>query len=140
MNISIVTGSCLCGAVAFEFGLPTAFAGHCHCTMCQRAHGAGFVTWVGVRKDRFRITAGTEDLVQYRSSRHVTRGFCGRCGSSMFCEADEHANIIDITMANVHGEIDRDPGAHVYYDCRASWIEIDDELRKLGGERGTEPL
>ena len=58
MTAAVVTGSCLCGAVSFEFELPTLFAGHCHCTMCQRAHGAGFVTWVGVREDGFRITAG----------------------------------------------------------------------------------
>ena len=140
MNIPVTTGSCLCGAVAFAFELPTLFAGHCHCTMCQRAHGAGFVTWVGIREDGFRITAGAADVVHYRSSDHLTRSFCGRCGSTMFCNDDGHENVIDITLANVHGGIDRDPKAHVYYDCRASWVTIDDDLKKLGGDSGTEPL
>ena len=140
MSTAIVTGSCLCGVVSFEFELPTLFAGHCHCTMCQRAHGAGFVTWVGVREDGFRITSGAEDIVHYRSSSHTTRSFCGRCGSSMFCNGDNHENVIDITLANLHGDIDRDVKAHVYYDCRASWLTINDDLKKLGGGSGTEPL
>ncbi len=140
MNTLVVIGNCLCGAVAFEFELPTLFAGHCHCTMCQRAHGAGFVTWVGVREDGFRITAGVTDVVHYRSSDHVTRSFCGRCGSTMFCNDDNHENVIDITLANVHGSIDREPKAHVFFDCRASWVMIDDDLKKLGGNSGTEPL
>ena len=140
MNTPPMTGTCLCGTVAFEFQLPALFAGHCHCTMCQRAHGAGFVTWVGVREDGFQITAGEGDVVHYQSSDHTTRSFCGRCGSSMLCNNDTHDNIIDITVANLHRDIDRQIKAHVYYDCRAGWLTINDELRKLGGESGTEPL
>jgi hypothetical protein len=135
-----ITGSCLCGTVAFEFTLPTWFVGHCHCTMCQRAHGAGFVTWVGVREDSFRVTAGETDVVHYQSSEHTTRSFCGRCGSSMFCNNDQHDNVFDITVANLHGEIDRSVTSHFYYDCRAGWLTINDDLKKLGGESGTEPL
>ena len=140
MTAAVVTGSCLCGAVSFEFELPTLFAGHCHCTMCQRAHGAGFVTWVGVREDGFRITTGEAQVVHYRSSGHTTRSFCGLCGSSMFCNGDHHENVIDITVANLHGELDRAPKAHVHYDCRASWLTLNDDLKKLGGASGTEPL
>jgi hypothetical protein len=140
MTASTITGSCLCGAVAFEFELPTLFAGHCHCTMCQRAHGAGFVTWVGVREGGFVITGGEDTLRHFKSSSHTTRSFCGRCGSSMFCNSDKHDNVIDITVANLHDDLDREVKAHVYYDCRASWLQIDDDLRKLGGDGGTQPL
>ena len=136
----VITGDCLCGTVAFEFDLPTLFAGHCHCTMCQRAHGAGIVTWVGVREDGFRVTSGQEEVVDYRSSEHTTRSFCGRCGSSMFCNNVHHENIIDITVANLHGDLDRPVKSHFYYDCRAGWLTVNDDLKKLGGESGTEPL
>jgi hypothetical protein len=43
MNATTKTGSCLCGAVALEFQIPTLFATHCHCSMCRRSNGAGFV-------------------------------------------------------------------------------------------------
>ncbi|MGE5337814.1 MAG: GFA family protein, partial [Gemmatimonadota bacterium] len=48
-------GSCLCGAVGFEFELPPKWVAHCHCTQCQRAHGAAFVTWVGVDEALWRV-------------------------------------------------------------------------------------
>ena len=131
-------GGCLCGAVRYAFyGDPT-YAGNCHCPSCQRAVGAGFVTWVGAKPENFEVTTG--QITYCETSPGVQRGFCGRCGSSMFCNADNHENVIDITVANLHGELDREPKAHVYYDCRASWLTINDELKKLGGASGTEPL
>ncbi len=140
MTISTITGSCLCGAVSFEAALPSVFVGHCHCTMCQRAHGAGYVTWIGVREDGFRITAGATDLVHFRSSDHLTRSFCGRCGATMFCNDATHENVIDITLANVHGAVDRAPSGHYYFDSHASWAAIDDDLPKFGGDSGMEPI
>ena len=40
-----VEGGCLCGAVRFSLELPSKWCAHCHCSMCRRAHGAGYVTW-----------------------------------------------------------------------------------------------
>ena len=140
MSTDTMTGSCLCGAVAFEFEMPSLFAGHCHCSMCRRAHGAGYVTWVGVREDGFRITGGESDLVHFQSSEDTTRSFCGKCGASMLCNNDTHDNVIDITLANLHGDLDRPLKSHFYYDCRAGWVEVDDDLKKRGGKGGMEPL
>lgn len=139
-EISTMTGGCLCGAVAFEFNLPSLFCGHCHCSMCRRAHGAGYVTWVGVREDGFRLTKGVENLKHFRSSDHLTRSFCDTCGSPLLCNDDHHENVIDITLASLHGDLDRQPRAHVYYDCRAGWVSCNDDLAKLGGSDGLTPL
>jgi hypothetical protein len=68
------------------------------------------------------------------------RSFCPRCGSSLFCESARHPDQIDIVLANMEGPIDKAPEAHVYYSDRASWVEIDDELPKLGGPGGLDPL
>jgi hypothetical protein len=67
MSGDVVPGRCLCGAVRFEVELPSTWCAHCHCSMCRRAHGAGFVTWVGFERSRVRVLAG-EELGQYRSS------------------------------------------------------------------------
>ena len=108
--------------------------------MCRRAHGAGYVTWVGVREDGFLISKGEIHLVHYRSSDHLTRSFCGRCGSSMLCNDDDHDNVIDLTLANLDGDLDRPLKSHFFYDCRAGWIEANDNLQKRGGDGGSEPL
>ena len=138
MTATIVPGSCLCETVRFEIELPTLACGHCHCSMCRRPHGASFVTWIAVPRERFRITAGAEDIVHYRSSEHGTRRFCRHCGSQMFCQTEPA--IIDVTLASLHGQIDREPEAHWYYDSRAEWTRVSDDLPKLGGASGMEPL
>ena len=138
MASSIVTGSCFCGAVKFEIELPTLFCGHCHCSMCRRPHGASFVTWTGVPPERFRITAGEQGIARFGSSEKGTRSFCRNCGSQMFCQTEPE--VIDIALAALHGNIDRRPEAHYYYDSRADWTVVNDDLPKLGGKSGMEPL
>lgn len=133
-------GACLCGAVRFEVDLPTTFCGHCHCTMCQRNHGAAFVTWFGVERGRLRIVAGADRLVRYRSSSHGTRSFCGTCGSSLFCESTERPEGIDVVLANMLEPIDRAPQVHVHFDSHVPWIELSDDLPRLGGVDGMQPL
>ena len=135
-----VEGSCLCGAVRFSVRLPSLFCGHCHCTMCQRNHGAGYVTWFAVTRSNFSISAGDGELVRFASSDHGTRSFCGRCGSSLFCESTHHADQVDIVLANMHGAIDRPPQMHFYFDDRAAWVSVEDGLPRLGGKTGVEPI
>jgi hypothetical protein len=135
-----VPGSCFCGAVKFEIELPTVFCGHCHCTMCQRVHGAGYVTWIAIPYTRFRMTGGNEHLKVHHSSAHGRRSFCDECGSSLFCESTHHPEIIDIVLANLDGQIDREPQAHYYFSDRVEWIGAVDNLPRFGGESGTEPL
>ena len=134
-----VTGRCLCGAVRFEVELPTLFCAHCHCTMCRRGHGAGYVTWFGVLYERFRIVDGEARLTRYRSSDHGTRTFCATCGSTLFCESTNHPAWIDIVLANMEGAIDRGPEAHLYTDDGAAWVRVGDELPRFGGTTGLEP-
>lgn len=138
MPSSSVTGSCFCGAVTFEIELPTLFCGHCHCSMCRRPHGAGFVTWTGVPPERFTVASGEEHIVRFQSSEKGTRSFCRICGSQMFCQTEPE--VIDVALAALHGKIDRDPECHYFFDSRADWTVVDDDLPKLGGESGTEPL
>ena len=135
-----VSGACLCGRVRFEVSMPSLFCAHCHCSICRRSHGAGYVTWFAVPRTQLRITSGESELVRYQSSGHGTRSFCGRCGSSLFFESTLGGDRVDIALANMQGPIDREPQLHAFFDCRADWVTVGDSLPRLGGESGVEPL
>ena len=57
---------------------------HCHCSICRKAHGSPFVTFVGVEASDFRWLTGDEALVRYRATPDSVyeRTFCPRCGSA----------------------------------------------------------
>jgi hypothetical protein len=133
-------GGCLCGAVRFEITLPSKWCAHCHCSMCRRAHGAGFVTWFGMQEDRFRIVRGEDRLVRFASSEHAWRGFCSTCGSTMLFAGDRWPGEMHVALACLDGELDRAPVANTYWDVHVPWVEGFDGLIKLGGDSGTQPL
>ena len=137
---SVCVGGCLCGAVRFEVTPPTKWCAHCHCTLCRRAHGAAFVTWFGVERDRFAVLSGEEHIAWYQSTPTARRGFCRRCGSTMFFEGERWPGEIHIALASMDGPIDRSPKAHVFFDRHVAWIVLGDDLKRLGGPTGVETL
>lgn len=74
-----LTGHCLCGAVRFEAEAPRE-VGVCHCSQCRRwASGPYFA--VAAASVRFE---GEENIGRHRSSERAERGFCRKCGTSLF--------------------------------------------------------
>ncbi len=129
MSNNSVKGGCLCGQVQFELDLPSKWVAHCHCTMCRRAHGAGYVTWAGFEDEKFNLIEGTQQLNWYESSKGAQRGFCKECGSTMFFKSVQWPEEIHITLANIHGELDKKPQANAYFATHVHWMPIDRSLK-----------
>lgn len=123
-----VSGSCLCGAVAFHFDLPSKWCAHCHCSMCRKEHGAGYVTWAGFEEPAFHLDAGEKKLHWYESSTGARRGFCSVCGSSMFFKSERWAGELHVALGCLDEAIDRKPQANVFHDSHVNWMPIDDAL------------
>ena len=140
MTPAPVQGGCLCGAVRFTVTLPTLFCGHCHCSMCRRNHSAAYVTWFAIPRSQLCIDSGADLLTRYASSSHGSRSFCSRCGSSLFCVSTHLPDIVDIPLASMDGAIDRLPESHIYFDDRASWTIVGDQLPRRGGPSGLDPI
>ena len=134
-----VRGACLCGAVQFEVTLPTLGCCHCHCSICRRFLGAGYGTFFRVRRDQVRLVAGERHLRRYRSSPWAQRAFCENCGSGLFGEPDSVAGV-GIALASMLGPIDREPDRHIFWDDRAPWVRVADDLPRFGGPSGLEPV
>ena len=133
MNASTATtgtsgGTCLCGAVRFSVTLPTLWMAHCHCTRCQRAHGAAFVTWVGTKADGAVIDDPRGVLRWYEAETGASRGFCGACGSPMFFKSPQWAGELHVARALFTQPLDREPRMHAYYDTHVDWFRVADGL------------
>ena len=78
----MVTGSCLCGGIAFELRGALRDVVQCHCGQCRRTSGH---VWAATRVSDAQLTfTSDETLTWYHSSSEAKRGFCNRCGASVF--------------------------------------------------------
>lgn len=76
------TGSCLCGDVTFDVIGPLRDIVMCHCTQCQKSSGHHFAATAADNEMlHIRDNGG---LTWYKSSDHAERGFCNKCGCSLF--------------------------------------------------------
>lgn len=125
METEVYPGSCLCGAIRFELhGAPTDLA-HCHCRMCQKAHGATFATYALVPHAAFRFTAGEERLVTYRSSDLASRTFCAQCGSSLQYLPDGH-DTFGLAVAAFDRPLEPQPVREFCTESRIDWLARSD--------------
>ena len=130
-------GGCACGALRYEVEGPIEEAHHCHCSVCRRFHGAAFATYARVRTKKLRFVCGRDQLREFRSSTHVTRSFCGACGSSLLFA---HAAVPELVWSAA-GTLDDEtaknvaPDAHVFVGSKASWWTIADAISQHDEQR-----
>ncbi len=133
---SASAGSCLCGGVRFRVRLPSRWMAHCHCTRCQRAHGAAFVTWVGLDADGVQWDS-PEGLLRWFQAAPEDgggeRAHCGRCGSPMAFRAARWPGELHLPRALFTTPLDREPRAHGFYETHVDWVQLGDQLPRRSG-------
>jgi hypothetical protein len=108
--------------VRYRLGKAPLWVAHCHCSMCRRAQGAGFVTWAGFPEDALALSAGEDLLSRYRSSAAAVRSFCRRCGTPLFFQSSRWPGEMHVTLASLDSAEGLEPQAHAYWSSRAPWL------------------
>jgi len=119
------TGSCLCGAIAYEIDGELSDFGHCHCRSCRKASGSAFGTNAGVDRAAFRLLSGKDTLREFESSPGKIRTFCSRCGSPMFAYLTKSPEVLRIRLGSLDTTVDAHARAHTFVSDKASWEDID---------------
>lgn len=125
--MNIARGRCLCGDIRFEATLPTKWVAHCHCRLCQRAHGAGVVTWAGFEAGQVAVHDPHGHLHWFASTPGARRGFCGHCGSPLFFRSETWPGELHVARAHFEDPLDRAPQVHVFYDTHVDWLPLADD-------------
>ncbi len=96
------SGGCHCGKVRFEVDIETLEALDCNCSICVKK---GFLHAI-VERDRFKLTAGTDEMSSYRfGSRLARHMFCRNCGIHAFYIPRSHPNGVDVNVRCLDGDI-----------------------------------
>ena len=116
-----IQGGCMCGQVRYILTCEPLSATMCHCSDCRRASGAQAVAWVTVPDRCFSFSQGEPQ--RFRSSPHVERTFCPRCGTSLTYRSDERDQETDITTGSLDHPEAFPPTQDYFCRDRLSWVQ-----------------
>jgi hypothetical protein len=109
-------GGCLCGAVRFEVDGPLRDILVCHCVECRRWSGGPWAATSARAADL--SVAGGDDLgwrPSPQSDHGAERGFCVRCGSSLFWRIPE-GRTVSISAGALDDPAGLPVAAHIWVD------------------------
>jgi hypothetical protein len=135
MSDASLSGSCLCGDVAWQIDAELKQSHACHCTICRKLHGTGYGAYATVVAEGFRFVRGADLAKSYASTASGRRWFCPRCGSVLpephTGAADSHARVgIPLGTLDAGGPELR-MRAHIFVASKLPWLEITDALPRF---------
>ena len=105
MSGGLIKGSCLCGGVGYQLeGDGVLIIGHCHCSLCRKALGAAFASFLMVLIADFAWTKGEQLMHKYESSEGIFRCHCGCCGSPLPLQ-DPHLSLMAVPAGSLNTDI-----------------------------------
>jgi hypothetical protein len=119
-------GGCLCGDIRYRIVGEPLVTSFCHCRSCRLATGAPAAAWVILRDDDLVIDQGTPVL--FRSSPHVERTFCGRCGTSLTYRRADRPGTIDIHTATLDEPDAFPPVREIWLEEKIAWMATNDRF------------
>ena len=119
------TGGCLCGAVRYEIVGPLRRVVYCHCEQCRKTSGH-FVAATSCRREHLTLTVDG-GLRWFQSSPEARRGFCERCGSSLFWSY-KSAPTITIMPGSLETPTGLKAYMHIFVADASDYYSIDDGL------------
>jgi hypothetical protein len=132
MSGQVLSGSCLCGSVAYRVREPFKQFAHCHCSRCRKANGADYATNLYVDRANFEWLRGEELTARFDlpSAHSFATTFCRTCGSPL-----PHHTRSGRTVVVPTGSLDElpqtPPQAHIFWSSRAPWLQIIDDAPKF---------
>ena len=115
----VLTGGCQCGAIRFALSAAPVKISICHCRMCQKASGAPFMAFGGVRLSEFVVTNGA--IATFSSSDIAERGFCAKCGTPLTYQGlgSDH---VSVTLGSLDDPGPVKPETQLGVESRVSWL------------------
>jgi hypothetical protein len=127
----MLAGECFCGAVRYAVADAFAYALNCHCSNCRRTTGSAFKPFAGIARDKFRLSAGDDELLIYGDpTGHDAH--CRRCGSLLYSVV-RNGSFVHVAMGTLVDDPGVRPTAHIFVGSKASWHVITDDLPQYQG-------
>lgn len=121
-----LSGSCLCGLIAYEVPDAFEYCLYCHCSDCRRATGAASKPFAGIASSQLFVVRGDDHVMRY-GDKSGHDAHCERCGSLLYSLVRDGA-YVHVTLGTLIDSPSIRPSAHIFVASRAPWDTICDGL------------
>ena len=122
-----LTANCLCKGVKFKTSGEHRKVSNCHCIQCRKTHGI-FGAYSNV-KDKDIKFINKKTLKWFKSSSNAKRGFCKKCGASIFFKFKNSDNI-SIAAGMFNGKTGLKTMRNIFVSSKSDFYKITDKLPK----------
>ena len=120
--------SCLCGGIQLKTKGPLRHVSNCHCRQCMKTHGNYAAYTKALEKDIKFIKKRT--LKWFKSSKKARRGFCNKCGASIFFKFLGSANI-SIAAGMFQNPTKLKTTMNIFVKEKLDYYKLDNKLPKF---------
>ena len=120
--------SCLCGGVQLRTLGYHRNVQNCHCIQCMKTHGH-YAAYTNVEERNVKFLK-KRTLKWFRSSKKAKRGFCNRCGASLFFKIINAKNI-SIAAGMFNRPVKLKTTMNIFVKGKSDYYTLDDRVPKF---------
>ena len=120
--------SCLCGGIQLRTRGYHRDVENCHCIQCMKTHGH-YAAYTNVQEQNVKFLKKIT-LKWFRSSKRAKRGFCRKCGASLFFKIIG-SNNISIAAGMFNGPTKLKTRMNIFVKGKLDYYKLDDRLLKF---------
>ena len=117
--------SCLCGGIQFRTQGHHRYVSNCHCIQCMKTHGH-HAAYTNVLEQNVKFF-NKETLKWFKSSKKAKRGFCKKCGASIFFKIIGSDNIA-IAAGMFNGPTKLKTKMNIFVKGKLDYYKLDNRL------------
>ncbi len=130
MDLTQMTGSCLCSAIRYKIVAEPITLYACHCTDCQTASGASFVLTMNLPINGIEIIRGEPRAFERPRAdgrkKNIYR--CPICLTALWGAQIQSADYINIYAGTLDDTSSLNPVAHIWVRSAQPWIVLPKEV------------
>ena len=121
-------GKCLCGGIQFSTKGFHRDVSNCHCIQCMKTHG-NFAAYTRVNDNCLNFL-NKKTLKWFKSSNKAKRGFCSRCGASIFFKVNK-SKTTSISAGMFDKSLKVKSNKNIFVKKRLKYYKLDQSIPKF---------
>jgi len=120
--------SCLCGGIQFRTRGYHRNIQNCHCVQCVKTHG-NYAAYTYVEEKNIKFLK-KRTLKWFKSSKRAKRGFCNKCGASLFFKVIG-AKTISIAAGMLNRPVKLKTTMNIFVKGKSDYYKLDSRMLKF---------